>query len=523
MNLLTEKWIPVELDNSRQRISLKTLLSTDKAWKLTSFRDDMELATIQLLVSLVQVCFMPKDKTELMQRLNRPLTSQEYQEGIEPFIEWFDLAHEKWPFMQTASVKPQKGDKNFSTLHKLFVGLPEKTSSSPSTNAFFNRIDEIETAHFGDVAVALFQQSTNGFSLGGASFSVGLKGGMPLTTLIYDTSLRKTIWYNILTSEFSRENKKKIVDVIKKLKENDKKKKKEGDKKSTKTVEQRPTWILEAKNKESVTNISLMRGLFWQPSKMKLEIKDGNILGFYTEPGLCAATGFWIHPHTPLNIILLKNNTPKEKPYSSLSGNRAIWSQMLCFFYSPDYLKGKEGTANAAVVTQYRQYFKGEYVNLMAGGYIKGKSAESLACRRHETFSLSHGWEDRASEMEVLIGIGNSFEKALFSSVSCCCSIAFPSDKPDSIKTPSLKQRIFENSKNEFFKNSEPIFHSILKQNDWTDLERFTEQLKTLTIAIYEDTTEALKADVKYFRGVTEGRRLLYSKIKEIENDNKLV
>ena len=62
MNLLIDDWIPVEDHDEKNRISLKKLLTTNEDWVLSSFRDDMELATIQLLVSLVQVCFMPKDK-----------------------------------------------------------------------------------------------------------------------------------------------------------------------------------------------------------------------------------------------------------------------------------------------------------------------------------------------------------------------------------------------------------------------------------------------------------------------------
>ncbi len=497
MNLLTEEWIPILLDGKRKRISLEILLTTENDLELTSIRDDMELATIQLLVSLVQVCFKPKDKTELNQFINTPLSSMEYKKSVDPYIEWFDLQHEKWPFMQVAGVEAQKGDKNFSSLHKLFIGLPEKTSTSPSSNAFFSRTDEIDKAHFGDVAVALFQQSTNGFSLGGSSFSVGLKGGMPVTTLILDRKLRKTIWLNILTKE-SWIQSKKVCDE--------------------------PTWYAPPiHNVENSSNIGLFRGLFWQPSKIKLKIVSNAILGFYTTPGLCSANGFWFHPHTPLDIVRLKNNNPKEKPYQSLQRHKAIWGQMLCFFYNPNDTKQEEGISSALVVQQFKRYFKGNELNLGIGGYIKGGSAESLAWRKHETYSLSIGWEGRAGVMKGLIDIGNQFEQSLYFAVTRCCSYAFPTDKPDSITSPSLKQRFFDHSKKEFYKNSEPIFHSILKQISWDDEDtysHFIQQLKYLVKSIYEETTASLNSDVKYFRGVAEGRKELNRKIKEIEDEN---
>lgn len=494
MNLLTEEWIPTSLDGERKRISLETLLTTDDNWELTSFRDDMELATIQLLVSLVQVCFMPKDKAELKHRVKQKLTSQEYQDGIKPFVEWFDLQHKKWPFMQNTDLKYD--EKDFTTLHKLFVGLPEKTSKSGSSKAFFNDINEIETAHFGDVAVAIFQQTTNGHTLGGPHPD-GLKGYMPVTTLIMDKSFRTTVWINILCLDFWNRSKTTNIDL-----------------------KEKPTWVSKPENdKETSATMSLVRGLFWQPALLKLNIVNGKIIGFIKKKTKCKIKGFWVHPHTPIDIIRLKNNKLNEKPYQTLKSYKPMWAQMLSFFYSTNGLSKQEGMISATVVQQFQEYFRGKELNIAVGGYIKGDSAESLAWRRHETFSLAQGWEDRASEMETLISIGNNFEQALYFAITRCCLIAFPTDKPDSRTSPNLKQKIFEHSKSQFFKNSEFIFHSILKQNNWRDLEQFISQMKILTQKIYENTIQSLNTDVKYFRGVAEGRRELNRKIKEIINE----
>ena len=494
MNLLIDDWIPVEDHDEKNRISLKKLLTTNEDWVLSSFRDDMELATIQLLVSLVQVCFMPKDKKELEKRLNKSLTVMEYEKGIEPYKDWFDLYHREFPFMQSADVQPKKDNKNFTSLQKLFVGLPEKTSSSPSSNAFFNRVDEIETAHWGDVAVALFQQATNGFSLGGSAFSVGLKGSMPVTTLVLGDSLKKTVWLNILTDEFWRQN--SIV---------------------SKTIVNEPTWVKEVIEKENTVNIGLPRGLFWQPAKMKLKIINNVISGFYTEPELCNTVGFWLHPHTPIDIIRLQNNNPKEKPYQSIQWGKPIWSQMMSFFYTSDKYKKKEGTSSAIVVQQFQKYFNNNELHLAIGGYIKGGSAEILACRKHETFSLAQGWEEQASEMEYLIDVGNRFEQALYDATKKCCKIGMPIDKKE-----HYYNKIVNYSKEEFYKNSEPIFHSILKKADWNDVVFFIESLKKLIVDIYKEATQTMSNDVKYFHGVIEGEKLLHKKIKEIIDGNRM-
>lgn len=503
MNLLTDDWIPVEGKSEIHRISLETLLTTETDWKLCCYRDDMELATIQMLVCIVQVCFMPKDRDALVMRLTKPLSSEEYKKGVEPYLEWFDLAHEKWPFMQSADVVAKDKEKNFTSLQKLFVGLPEKTSKSGSSNAFFNKINEVESAHFGDVAVAIFQQATNGFSLGGKAFSVGLKGGMPITTLILGKTLKESVWLNILTSEYM----KNIV-------------------LSEQNIVNEPTWVRPISNGELAVNISVIRGLFWQPAKIRLKIVDGIITGFYTEPGLSCVSGFWVHPHTPIDYLRLQKNKPSEKPYQSIKNNASLWSQMLSFFYTSESFSNSEGSSSALVVQQYRDFRLADELHLAVGGYVKGGSAESLGARRHEVFALSKGWESRCSEMIFLVDIGMRFEKALYVAITRCCSIAFPSDKPDAKRKgerPNLKQRIFDGSKKAFLNNSESLFHDVLKKPEWSDVALFVNRLGELTVDIFDEVTQSMIEDVKYYRGVLESRRLLNIKIKEIVNDTKRV
>ena len=83
MNLLTDDWIPVELNGELQRISLKTLLCEEQDFKIKTFRDDMELATLQLLVCIVQVVFIPDTAKTLNMRWHNPISKTDYQQGIE--------------------------------------------------------------------------------------------------------------------------------------------------------------------------------------------------------------------------------------------------------------------------------------------------------------------------------------------------------------------------------------------------------------------------------------------------------
>ena len=189
--------------------------------------------------------------------------------------------------LNTPSCKQKLNQKNKEkSLQKLFIGLP--AGNSASSNAHFNRTDEINKLDLGEATIALFQQATNGHSLGGSKFSVGLKGSMPVTTLVYNESqdLRKNVWCNIAHKKFLID--KNIIDPD-----------------SSKIEE--PTWVESAsfdkEASENTSKIGLMRGLFFQPGKVQLEVNtEGKATGFFTENGLSYVKGFWKHPHTPINV-----------------------------------------------------------------------------------------------------------------------------------------------------------------------------------------------------------------------------
>ena len=117
MNLLIDNWIPVSLNGEAQRISLKQLLcdKENNDWYIAALRDDMDLAALQLIVSLVQVVLMPKDAKALKKYWSEPMIETDYDQAIQPFIDWFDLLHPQMPFMQTASVIPEKGNKHWAS------------------------------------------------------------------------------------------------------------------------------------------------------------------------------------------------------------------------------------------------------------------------------------------------------------------------------------------------------------------------------------------------------------------------
>lgn len=507
MNLLTDDWIPVELDKELQRISLKTLLCKEENFKIKTFRDDMELATLQLLVCIVQIVFMPDDKKALKIRWHNPMSETNYQQGIEPYLDWFDVLHSKTPFMQAGSVTPEKGNKNWASLQKLFMGLPEKSSSSPTSNAFFDTTDEITSIHLGDAAIALFQQATNGFSLGGVGYSVGLKGSMPLTTLIVSDNLRKSLWCNVLSREFLQQYPHILNAPL-----------------------QEPTWITPPHSKisdERAQHIGLARGLFWQPAKVKLELMNGEVIGFHKEAGTCTVKDFWLHPHTPTDITRLQANNPKEKPYLSARGDQPLWGQMLSYFYTDSQIKivdaNREAASSALVVQQYKEVWR-TGIKLAVGGYIKGGSAESLAGRKHEIYSLSTGWETKTAEINYLIKLGVDTQKRLNFAIEEFADMANTvfEDRRKGIKKqttgkePHFRKNLKAKAKQLYFNNSETIMHSILKNLMFDDIAQYQKEFSALAREIFKQVVSPYEHEDKMLEPLLNSRNYLNNMLNNL-------
>nr|WP_049772948.1 type I-E CRISPR-associated protein Cse1/CasA [Nitrosococcus watsonii] len=241
MNLLTDPWIPVLDDKAFRPINLQALLCQEADGDLALSRDDMELACLQLLVSLTQVLFTPADQRTLRVRIKTPLSEAEFQQGIADYRDWFDLEHPDTPFMQTRGVQAAE----VTPIQKLFIGLPEGNNQ-----AFFNAEGEIKTVCGGCAAIGIFNQANNCPSFGGG-FKGSLRGSAPITTLIDSPKLRRCIWENVLP-----ESELCLYGGM---------------------TPDRPVWVepIRAGQKLYGNQIGLLRGLFWQPARIELLPESG--------------------------------------------------------------------------------------------------------------------------------------------------------------------------------------------------------------------------------------------------------
>ena len=399
MNLLSDPWIPVRARSGAGEFRLLTyrqLLCEQGDWQVSLPRDDLELACLQLLVCMTQVMFLPEDVATLRARLATLLTREEFAAGIAPCHDWFDLDHPSQPFMQSRGVSGE-----WTSVQKLLPGMPEKTSKSPTAHCFFNEVSEVEQLAGPIAAIALFNQASNCPSFGGG-FKGSLRGGAPITTLVFGSSLRQVVWRNVLTRLKLAERQIAMPGLNADL----------------------PTWVKPiAKHTKIYWNeIGLARGLFWQPARVEL-VKSVHgapcgVLGGAPVPGYSGfrkekfnytIEGVWPHPHGALNLSR-KKDALKQK-FASFTTIAPAWTQ-LSEFVVPHSLEGnaKEGSTPAGAVTQAGELGI-EHLSLLVGGYRTNQAA--VLERRHELISLAQGWRDDKERLPKLVNIGTEAKKAI--------------------------------------------------------------------------------------------------------------
>ncbi len=485
MNLLTDKWIPVQIEGKRQLVRLQDVLCGEHDWQLSLPRDDMELACLQLMICLTQVIFTPENTKALKHRIREPMSEEEYQEGITDYLDWFDLNHPDTPFMQVRGVKAAKA----TPIQKLFVGLPEGNN-----HCFFNDAGELKAVGESAAAIALFNQAMNCPSMGGG-FKGGFRGSAPVTTLIYGHKLRQRIWFNVLHEESLR----LLMPKYDELKEND-----------------QPVWVEPIKTKSSITasNIGLMRGLFWQPAHIELVFSDAGQCDFYGSDEDSLLTGFnkekfvyeivgqWVHPHSPRYWQLTKG--VKEEKYVSFTTTAPAWAHLSRFIV--DREAEKEGQQPAAIVSQYRQLTNGKPLSLIVGGY-RNKQA-SILQRRHELLALAGGWENSLGDLKGIVETAVQVKSALRGKLYGFAKASGANAIPDQAETL-------------FYHNSEHLIHESLRQMDWQEAkkakENLVKKLIQLSWQIFREVTKPYQHEPKMILAISVAKRTLGREFKKID------
>lgn len=471
MNLLKDRWIPVRADGGTGAFCLLTyqqLLCEPGNWQVSLPRDDLELACVQLLVCMTQVMFLPEDDKTLRARISKTLSPDDFAAGISPCHDWFDLDHPTHPFMQSRGVKAAEN----TPIQKLLIGLPEGNN-----HAFFNEAGEVRNLSGSLAAITLFNQASNCPSFGGG-FKGSLRGGAPITTLVYGADLRETIWRNVLTRP--RIAKRQIA--------------------MPGFEYDQPTWVKPILEKSTIpwNEIGLMRGLFWQPARVELvkseqlapcDVLGGDVAqgysGFRKEKFNFTVEGVWPHPHGAMTMNLKKDPPVK---FASFTTTAPAWTQLSEFVVPNDINApgAKEGSIPAEPITQANELGKGD-LHLLIGGYRTNQA--SVLERRHEMISLAHGWQDDKGRLPKLVEIGKEAKKALRGKLY----FAVQGNKDKGLK--GIGAAIHETAEKLFYARTESLIHETFSNEDtfsqWAVARKsFAKQMSDHCRAIFEELTD---------------------------------
>jgi CRISPR system Cascade subunit CasA len=469
LNLLDDPWIPVRADDGSGPFSLITyrkMLCEAGTWRVSLPRDDLELACIQLLVSMTQVLFQPGDDDMLEDQLESPLKESVFDVGIAPCRDWFDLDHPTQPFMQTRGV----ASKEITPIQKLLIGLPEGNN-----HCFFNQTGEVTALSAPIAAIALFHQATNCPSFGGG-FKGSLRGIAPITTLVDGANLREQVWRNVLTLERTLKELPWTRDLS----------------------DEQPTWIDPIKAGQTIYphQIGLLRGLFWQPAHVELiptpETGPCDLLGidagprytgFRKEKFNFTLDGTWPHPHGAMSISIKKGQS--ETKFASFTTTAPAWTRLTELVVRKNADRG-EGNRPALAIGQARA-LDIYTLHLLVGGY-RNKQASVLE-RRHELIELGDGWDNEVGRLEDLVDIGNRARDILFH------KLMFAAMGHKEKKLPGIGAPIQKTGERLFYARTEEriiaTFSDSATFSEWQQhLDTYAADLAAECVAIFNELTD---------------------------------
>ncbi|MBD3242311.1 MAG: type I-E CRISPR-associated protein Cse1/CasA [Chitinivibrionales bacterium] len=189
-NLLTDTWIR----GAGAKGDSITIAPHEihRARDLVSFRPDFTGAQYQLLIALLQTALCPQDSTEWRERLDTPPSTEELEKCFSDLRPAFDLRGDGPRFMQDFELPASEE----AAIAHLLIETPGENALRKSTDHFV-KSGEIQGMCCSCAAIALFTLQLNA-PAGGAGNRTSLRGGGPLTTLVVDSDLWRTLWRNVI-------------------------------------------------------------------------------------------------------------------------------------------------------------------------------------------------------------------------------------------------------------------------------------------------------------------------------------
>jgi CRISPR system Cascade subunit CasA len=199
MNLLTNKWIPVQKSKVKSVITVSEITHPDII-DLDFTRSDFNASIKNFLIGILQTTFAPKTEAEWVSKFKNPPSSQELEKTFKPFVEFFNLfgASPDQPlFLQDTAIQDEKGCQKWP-VQAIFTDGPRKKTIDDGKD-FFKRDGAISSICPSCSAALLYTVQTMAWT-GGKGYYTSIRSGNTniLTAIAEGDNLWETLWLNVL-------------------------------------------------------------------------------------------------------------------------------------------------------------------------------------------------------------------------------------------------------------------------------------------------------------------------------------
>lgn len=192
ISLLDERWISVrDHDGTQSKIAPCQITEGEglRYAALTASRPDFNGALAQFLIGLLQTAFAPEDDKAWRKLWDAPPTPERLRQAFEPYQAAFVLDGDGPRFMQDLALREGES----KPIAGMLMDAPGGNTVRNNQGHFIKR-DVVSALCPNCAAMALFSLQTNAPS-GGQGHRVGLRGGGPLSTLLFPRDLGPGLWH----------------------------------------------------------------------------------------------------------------------------------------------------------------------------------------------------------------------------------------------------------------------------------------------------------------------------------------
>jgi len=198
------------------------------------------------------------------------------------------------------------------------------------------------------------------------------------------------------------------------------------------------------------------------------------------------------------------------------------WTQLTRFVAQLPPQGKSEGYEPAAVVLQSKRLYgrKAQKLHMLVGGYVRKKA--SIVDRRHEVFTLNHGWDQQTNVIKELVSLGTGYKRAVTGAVFFFCK-GLKDKKTNTIKLKGLGNKIElpKFAEVQFYRRSEPTIENTLARIDFDNpglaLTNMRKDLRRISENIFDETMKPYRHDPEVIRTMAFTRNMFRKNLNDLE------